>query len=92
MGERREKCLFWIYARIDNEEILCMDHHPTPEMVNNAIVLIKATKETKKPDEVIFIVSILDTIKIMDFEEVELFLELLKSSFTDSYDSNPEMA
>ena len=91
MGERREKCLFWIYARIEDEEILCIDHHPTAEMVDSALVLIKATKETKQPDEVIFIVSILDTIRIMDFEEVEIFSELLKSSFFDSYDYIPKM-
>ena len=92
MDERREKCLFWIYARIDDEEILCMDNHPTSEMVDSAVVLIKAAKETKQPDEFICIASILDTVCIMGFEEMKLFLELLKSSLFDSNDSISGMA
>ena len=92
MSERREKCLFWVYARIEDEEILCMDNHPMPEMVESALVLIKATKETKQLAEGICILSILDTIGIMDFEEVELFLKLLKSSVFDSNDSISGMA
>jgi len=91
MGERREKCLFWIYARIDDEEILCMDNHPTPEMVESTVLSIKAAKETKQRDEFMCIASILDIVCTMDYEEMKLFLELLKSSLFDSNDSILEM-
>jgi len=69
MGERREKCLFWIYARIEDEEILCIDYHPTPEMVDSALILIKAAKETKQTDQFICIVSILEIVCMMGIKK-----------------------
>jgi len=56
-----------------------MDYHLTSEKVESALALIKVAKETKQPDEFICIVSILDTVCMMDFEEMELFLEILKN-------------